>query len=210
MGKKLQIALDVFTTKKALEILEQIHEYVDIIEAGSPLVVAEGMHAVREIRANYKDKMIYADTKIMDAGSILAQLAFDAGADMVSVSACTEDNTIKAAIDLAHKLGKACLVDMVAVKDIRSRARQLLKFKPDCFCTHVGYDIRQQNIDPVAELCSLEGIDIPKAIAGGITLSSMPSAIKSEASIIIVGEGIYRQPDMRSTAAKFHAYIEQS
>ena len=41
--KKLQVALDLFDEKTTLEVLEQVGEYVDIIEIGTPLCISEGM-----------------------------------------------------------------------------------------------------------------------------------------------------------------------
>lgn len=63
---KLQLAVDTSTIKEGLEILEQTAEYLDIIEVGTPLMLAEGCHAVREFRKHYPDKIILADCKIRD------------------------------------------------------------------------------------------------------------------------------------------------
>lgn len=208
MSKKLQLALDVATSDIAMKLLEQVSNYVDIIEIGTPLIISEGMRTVRRVRERYPNHIIFADTKIMDAGTIVANIALEAGADIISVVACTENNTIKAAIDAAHKRGRQCLVDMVATQDIPTRARELEELCPDYMATHIGYDIRNQNIDPIKELYKLDGINIPKAIAGGITLDLIPAALKSNADIIIVGEGIYNQTSPHIVAKKMQLLIQ--
>lgn len=200
MTKKLQVALDMTSSDAAFQVLEMVGSYVDIIEIGTPLIAAEGMHIMRGIRSRYPAKFIFADTKIVDAGEVIANLVLEAGADMISVVACTEYNTIEAAITAAHRAGKYCLVDMVAERDIPRRAKELAPLKPDYMATHIGYDIRSQNIDPIDELHKLDGVSIPKAIAGGITLELFPAAVRSCADIIIVGEGLYNQPDPSKAA----------
>ena len=44
-NKKLQLAVDVLSTAEALEIVSEVGSYADIIEVGTPLIVAEGAHA---------------------------------------------------------------------------------------------------------------------------------------------------------------------
>ena len=44
---KLQLALDDITLEDAVELLDKVHPYVDIIEVGSPFIIEEGMRPVR-------------------------------------------------------------------------------------------------------------------------------------------------------------------
>ncbi len=48
-----------------------------------------------------------------------------AGADIITILAQAEDSSIKGAVEEAKKLGKKILVDMIAVKDIKTRAAEL-------------------------------------------------------------------------------------
>ena len=96
--KYLQIALDLFHTEDALRVLEQTGEYVDIIEIGTPLIVAEGAKAVRAVKECYPDKTIFADIKVMDGGGEVPKSVLEAGADMISVLAAAEDATLRSAM----------------------------------------------------------------------------------------------------------------
>ena len=40
---KLQIALDTCNTKEALAILHDVADYIDVIEVGTPMIIAYGM-----------------------------------------------------------------------------------------------------------------------------------------------------------------------
>jgi len=81
---RLQIALDTYDLPSALAPLATAVDQIDIIECGTILVLAEGMDAVRAIRAAYPDKTILADVRIAEAGAKIARMCFEAGADLVS------------------------------------------------------------------------------------------------------------------------------
>ncbi|MEG2677282.1 MAG: 3-hexulose-6-phosphate synthase, partial [Oscillospiraceae bacterium] len=205
--KKLQAALDLFDTKKKLEVLEKIGKYLDIIEIGTPLCIAEGMSVVRTVKEKYPNKIVFADIKVMDGGSVVSKVALDAGADMVSVLAAAEDNTVRATIECAHKAGKKALVDMCAVKDMEGRAQEIAAMNPDYICCHVGYDIQATGVDPIEELRRLDGVSTPKAIAGGIKMETFEAAVNSPADVIIVGGGLYNHENMEELAKKMHEII---
>ena len=80
----LQLALDLGTLGEALEAAAAAADGIDVIEAGTLLCVAEGMHAVKALRRMHPDRIIVADIRIARAGRNLAAMAFDAGADWVS------------------------------------------------------------------------------------------------------------------------------
>jgi len=68
MKKKLQVALDLFSSGEAFEVLDDVAPYVDIIELGTPLIVAEGARVVSEVKKRYPEKVVFADIKVMDGG----------------------------------------------------------------------------------------------------------------------------------------------
>lgn len=113
---KLQIALDG-DLAAALDVLAQVHPFVDIAEIGTPLVFREGMRAVRRIRPAYPQLTLVADLKIMDAGRAEADIAFGAGADRVTVMALASDATITGALTSARSHNKRVMIDMMQVAD---------------------------------------------------------------------------------------------
>ena len=94
----LQIALDNNTLSDAIRSISQVGHGVDIIEAGTILCLAEGMEAVRCLRALYPNKTILADTKCADAGGTVAKNCADAGADWMTVICSATIPTMKAAL----------------------------------------------------------------------------------------------------------------
>jgi len=81
----LQIAMDYITLPPALAMAVKVASEVDIIEIGTPLCKAAGLEAIRSMREIVPDKLILADFKSPDVGGLEAKMAFDAGADMMTV-----------------------------------------------------------------------------------------------------------------------------
>lgn len=99
----LQVALDNQSMSSAYETTRLIADEVDIIEVGTILCIAEGVRAVRDLKALYPHKIVLADAKIADAGKILSRMCFEAHADWVTVICCADINTTKGALDVAKE-----------------------------------------------------------------------------------------------------------
>lgn len=101
----LQLALDTYDLPSALAPLQQAAKHIDVIEVGTILCLSEGMKAVRVIRSLFPDKTILADVRIAEAGGIIAKMAFEAGADWVSVVSGAAPSTFEVVYDVALEFG---------------------------------------------------------------------------------------------------------
>lgn len=101
MLPKLQVALDNTSLEDALASIRDIGQHIDVIEVGTILHVAEGLAPVRCLRALYPDKIILADIKGADAGSLLAKQCFGAGATWMTVICCAEIPTMTGMLEVA-------------------------------------------------------------------------------------------------------------
>jgi 3-hexulose-6-phosphate synthase len=81
----LQVALDYISLPAALAMALRGADEVDVIEIGTPLCKAAGLEAIRAAREVLPDKLILADLKSPDVEGLEAKMAFDAGADMMTV-----------------------------------------------------------------------------------------------------------------------------
>lgn len=207
---KLQLALDG-DLAGSLAVLAQVHEYVDIIEVGTPLVYREGMVAVRQIRAAYPHLTLLADLKIMDAGDEEATIAFEAGADLVTVMGAAHDNTVRGAVSAAKRYGGRAVVDMLQVSDIEARARELLALGSHYLCIHTAYDLQYSGGTPLAHLRLLREAlpDAPLAAAGGIKLGTLDNVLDYRPEIIIVGGAITRAAQPAEIARQMHERIHR-
>lgn len=112
MKPLLQIALDQSRLDKALEVADIAAPNVDIIEAGTILCLAEGRKAVETLRERYPNHILVADYKTADAGSTLAEIAFDAGADWFTVMCAASLATIEKAHEVAVARGKEVQIEL--------------------------------------------------------------------------------------------------
>ena len=93
----LQIACDHSDLASALADITKVGEVVDIIEAGTILILQVGDEAVKCFRALYPNKIIVADTKCADAGGTVAKNCADAGANWMTCICSATIPTMKAA-----------------------------------------------------------------------------------------------------------------
>ncbi|QNK90086.1 MULTISPECIES: 3-hexulose-6-phosphate synthase [Sporosarcina] len=208
---KLQLALDLVNIPEAIELIKEVEEYIDIVEIGTPVINKEGLKAVAEVKAAYPNLEVLADLKIMDAAGYEVGNASDAGADIITILAQAEDSSIKGAVEAAKKLGKKILVDMIAVKDIKTRAAELDLMGVDYICVHTGYDLQAEGKDSFADLRTIKSIvkNAKTAIAGGIKLETLPEVIKAQPDLIIVGGGITSKDDKKAEAAQIQKLIKE-
>ena len=208
---KLQLAIDLVDTQGAIELVKEVGEYIDVVEIGTPVVINEGLRAVKEMKAAFPDLTVLADLKIMDAAGYEVSQAAAAGADIITILGAAEDESIKGAVEEAKKQGKQILVDMIAVKDIAARAKELDELNVDYICVHTGYDLQAVGQNSFEDLATIKSVveNAKTAIAGGIKMETLPEVIKAQPDLIIVGGGITGQEDKKAVAAQMQKMIKQ-
>ena len=206
---QLQVALDTLSIEQAIALLEKTGDLIDIAEVGTPFIMEYGMEAVRRIRERFPKLTILADTKIADGARIETASAIRAGADIVTVLAVSEDATIKDCIDEAHKNGIMVLVDMIAVKDLEERGRQIDEMGADLICVHNGYDTQNTVESPLDELIRIRNTvkNAKVAVAGGIKLSTLPEIVREKPDLVIVGGAITGNSDPAEMCRKIREML---
>src|SRR5688572_13054224 len=115
----VQISLDVLSIDEALSTAElALRCGVDWLEAGTPLIIAEGMHGVRALRAAFPQTPIVADLKTMDGGYLEAEVMARAGATHVVVMARAHEETIRCVVQAGRDFGVQVMVDNLAYDDM--------------------------------------------------------------------------------------------
>lgn len=201
---KLQLALDMVDVAEAKEIIQEVKDYIDIVEIGTPFAIKSGISALTELKEEFPDLTFLADLKIMDAGEYEAKVAFDAGADIVTVLGVSNDVTISNTVKVAKQYNGKVLADLIEVKDIKKRAVELEELGVDYLCIHTAFDVQGLGKDPLEELKELVScVDSSKAaVAGGVNLSTIGDIAKLNPEIIIVGGALTRPDDKKAVAKK--------
>jgi len=212
MKPVLQVALDLMHLKRALEISkEAIEGGADWIEVGTPLIKSEGAEAIRAIKKAFPDHIVVADMKTMDVGGFEVEIAAKAGADVITILGLSDDSTISEASEVAKKYGAKVMVDLMNVDDKIARAKRSVELGAGYICMHTGIDEQMKgNVraeDAVRRV--VEAVDVPVAVAGGITSETVADVLKAGASIIIVGGGIIKTEKVTEAAKKIKTAMEQ-
>src|SRR5690349_21959785 len=139
----VQISLDLTDLKEALVTAALARRAgVDWLEAGTPLILAEGLHGVRALRAAFPDVPIVADLKTMDGGYLEAEMMAKAGATHVVVMARAHEETIRCVVNAGQDHGVKVMGDNLGSDDMVEAAKWLEDLGCDYVIHHIGYDER--------------------------------------------------------------------
>src|SRR5687767_7726556 len=175
----VQISLDVVSIDEALSTAEMaLRAGVDWLEAGTPLIIAEGMHGVRALRQRFPDTPIVADLKTMDGGWLEAELMAKAGATHVVVMARAHPETIRVCVKAGRDFGVKVMGDNLGCPDMVAGARELEDLGCDFVIHHIGFDERrgfdargQRMPSPLDQLREVvQAVKIPVQAVGGLTI----------------------------------------
>jgi len=210
----LQLALDTPNEDTVRRLLDNTAGYVDIIELGTPLLIRYGVDIITGIRRDYPDKKILADLKIADAGAMEAGLAFDSGADIVTVLGTAHPATLREAGERAKRSGGRIMADLITVRKVDeavSLVRRLDRSGLDYLCLHTAFDARGQGgpgrpdgpggpgdsarilkgIGRIGAVVERAGL----AVAGGLDPALIEQLIPHGPDIVVVGGYITGSPD---------------
>ncbi len=211
---KLQLAVDSLDGDEALKLAASVAPYADILEAGTPLIKSVGINIVRKLKSAHPEKIVLADLKSSDVGAYEANMAFTAGADIVTTQGITTLATICEVQREADKWKRRAEVDMTGVKDPIARAEEVRAVGVSLVLFHRSIDEEltqgalwdEKAVNTVREMCSL-GLDV--AIAGGINYDILTLLRGVPIYGIVIGRGITAQPDPAQAAEKITQRIRQ-
>ena len=192
----VQISLDFTNIAEALQTARiAVEAGVDWLEAGTPLLLAEGLHGVRALRLAFPQQPIVADLKTMDGGYLEAEMMARAGATHVVVMARAHEETIKAVVRAVRDRGIKVMGDNLACEDKISASRRMEELGVDYIVHHTGYDERngfatagRGRLSPLADLDAVvNAVGIPVQAVGGLTLEEAVQMPKRGAPLVVIG-----------------------
>jgi 3-hexulose-6-phosphate synthase len=188
---KVQLSLDLQTLEDALPIAElAVRAGVDILEAGTPLILGEGLHAVRALRERYPNHPIVADLKTMDAGFHEAEMMFKAGATFVVVMAQAHEQTIKEAVRAARRYQRYVMGDLMLHPDKVGIAKKMEAWGVDVIIVHTGYDERHLEVgkSPLDDLKKIRAaVRVPLQAVGGLSIEQAARTAAMGAELVVIG-----------------------
>ncbi|EON78285.1 D-arabino-3-hexulose 6-phosphate formaldehyde lyase [Lunatimonas lonarensis] len=205
----VQISLDLTNIDEALETAAMaLRAGVDWLEAGTPLILAEGLHGVRKLREAFPSTPIVADLKTMDGGYLEAEMMAKAGADYVVVMARAHEETIKCVVQAGRDFGAKVMGDNLGCPDMVAGAKMLEDLGCDFVIHHIGYDERRgiaaqgrrmpSPMDQLKEV--VDAVRIPVQAVGGLTLEQAIACPKYGAPLVVLGAPLTIDADAFKTA----------
>lgn len=209
----LQCAMDYISLPPALAMSLKVAPEVDIIEIGTPLCKAAGLDAIRFVREVLPDKLILADFKTPDVGGLEAKMAFDAGADMMTVIGGAALATVESALEAARAAGKEMLMELTGVRDIIARASEWREIGVERMVYHRGWDEQTFNRQWVEEdlntVRQLIDMGFKVTVTGGITKDTLGFFQPLDVSVVICGRGIREASDPLQAAREFRHEMQR-
>lgn len=196
MKPTVQLSLDLIDLDEAMRTAEiALRAGVDWLEVGTPLIIAEGMRGVRELRARYPKVPIVADLKTMDGGWLEAELMAKAGASMVVVMGQAHPETIELVVKAGRDFGAKVMGDNMAMPDPVEGAKRLEELGCDYVIHHIGYDMRTLRRDrglqaptPLDRLKEVvAAVSVPVQAVGGLTIEQAIETPKYGAPMVVIG-----------------------
>jgi 3-hexulose-6-phosphate synthase/6-phospho-3-hexuloisomerase len=187
----VQISLDLHTIEDALLVAQiAVDAGVDWLEAGTPLMIEQGMASVRALRATFPKYPIVCDFKVCDGGGLFARLAGEAGANYMDVMAAAHDATIRAALRQADKYGVSVIADIMFCPDPVEAAVRAQTIGVHMIGWHLGYDHRAEHTG----LRAIDGLDdvlqatrTPVQVVGGLSVEHAIESARRGASSVVIG-----------------------
>ncbi|MDO5066167.1 MAG: orotidine 5'-phosphate decarboxylase / HUMPS family protein [Propionibacteriaceae bacterium] len=213
MRPRLQVAVDNPDLVTALSALNRAEPVVDVIECGTILIIAEGLRAVREIRALYPDKTILADVRIAEAGSLISRHCFEAGASWVSCVAGASLATIQQVVAVAREFGGEVQVELGEGYDFE-RARAWRELGVQHVIVKRSRDREAAGEltwgpDDLARIQELADLGFTVTITGGIKPDELSTFTGSPVGVVIAGRSIMAAEDPRAAAQQMQAAIAE-
>ncbi len=208
---KLQLALDTFDLPSALVPLQRAAAHIDVVECGTILCLSEGMHAVRALRSLFPDKILLADVRIAEAGSIISKLAFDAGADWVSVVSGAAPDSVAVVLRESQTRGREMQIELSdgwtwsQVERWAEMGVPQVIFKRSRDAEAQGkLDWGDEDIQQIQRLSTL-GFKV--SVAGSVKVDDVPRFAEAPVYTFIVGRAICQADDPAVAAANFQQAI---
>lgn len=206
----VQISLDIISIPEALETARlAMRAGVDWLEAGTPLIIAEGMNGVRALRAEFPGVPIVADLKTMDGGWLEAEMMAKAGATHVVVVERAHPETVKMVVKAGKDLGVKVMGDNLGAQDKVAAAKRLESLGCDFVIHHIGYDERRglaaegkacpSPLDQLREVVA--AVQVPVQAVGGLSIEQAIHTPEYGAPLVVLGAPLTIDADSFKTAS---------
>ncbi len=206
----VQVSIDVPDVQEAIDIGHMAKRAgVDLLEFGTPLVLAQGLSALDPFKVAFPNDPVLADVKIVDGAKKYVLSAAEKGADFVTICGVAHDASIRQALEGQAETGIVVVVDLYAAPDPVARAQEVVAMGAAVVLVHYGGDARAEDEDGDDTLEVLPRVKDAVEVPVGVVTFDPPggrAAVQAGADIVLIGH-----PYLRGAAAEpmLTDYVEQ-
>lgn len=218
----LQLTVDHGKRHEVVAVVDQLANYVDIVEIGYPQVITFGLDLIAELHQAHPDLCICVDAKIYHAGTGLMTRCFDAGARMITVLSAAPDQVIAKLVEKARQSGGQVMCDMSAPPNqVARRTAEVDLLGVDYVAVHTGF-IPEYDYDLETHRSwftpKVKPLDLAKAakrnlrnaklaLGTGINEGNIRDVMTLDPDIIMVGRAIFDTDDRVMAADRMRRYL---
>ncbi|WML49184.1 3-hexulose-6-phosphate synthase [Neobacillus sp. PS3-34] len=201
---KIQLALDRMNIDEAIALTKKVEDFVDWIEVGTSLIKEFGMQSVVSLKEAFPNKQIVADMKTIDNAVYECKIAFDAGADVITVMGVSPLVTIQTCLDEAKKRNKRIMIDLLNI-EMGTLPREVAE--KAVLCIHMSKDEQELSGSNFSGMHIEDDGRFELAIAGGISLDNIPEIAKLKPAVVIIGSAITKAAVPSVAASQFRSLL---
>jgi 3-hexulose-6-phosphate synthase/6-phospho-3-hexuloisomerase len=209
----IQIALDFPTIEQAIALAEiGVKAGVDWLEAGTPLIVSQGVETVGQLKRAFPSFPVLADYKTMDSGGKNVHLTHEQGGQVMTVCGNAPDATIRAAVAASRETGVWVVVDLIGVTDHAERARQCEEWGVNMLYLHYGADQRRADAtrDSTQWLGAvMDVVGIPVGV-GTFDAEDAVRAVSKGASLVAIGHPVITAADPLGALSEYVRRVREA
>lgn len=215
MARKVytQCSLDIPTIREAMTMAQgAVNAGIDWLEAGTPLILGEGVHALEHLHAAFPDKPIVADLKTMDGAGLEAEMMLKAGATHVVVMAQAHWASVVEMVKMAKDYGGQVMADLMNTPDKAEAAERMQELGVDWIILHTGFDERNHvpGLSPLNELeAVLNAVELPVQAVGGLSIDQAVRCVELGASSLVIGAPLAVCADRFAIGEEFESILRQ-
>lgn len=204
---KLQITYNLANPELALELATSCAQYGDLISVGNLLIYHSGVAAIAQFRKQFPQATIVADAKLCDRAADGVKLLVQAGADVVTVLAGSDQDIIYEACQTAHQLGAKIALDLLDAFSFGQSAMDAEQLGVDIIIFRRPHD-GNENEDLFDEWETTRGnTKLPIFFAGNVNRNNINRIINLNPHGIIIGSAITNAQNPALEAGHFASLI---
>ncbi|NRY60411.1 orotidine 5'-phosphate decarboxylase / HUMPS family protein [Clostridium beijerinckii] len=206
---KLQVAIDRVSLEKAENLVKTFDGLADIIEIGTSLIKDYGLLKLKDITSQKIKSQILGDIKTSDEGAYEFEQGFKQGFDILTVMGSASLGTIEKCYEVSEKYNRTMMIDLLECSE--EKIKEIAHFSSAIYCIHASID--KEKLSNPGETVKRFKEQFPSikriAVAGGITLDSIPELNKYNIELVIVGSAITSADDKMEKVREFKGVIDK-